>query len=521
MAIDIFPVDKKGKIKNILEKFFGLPEIKGDLAIYLYKDKEGTGEIHLRFKDRKCLIIYVDQKIEEVFRPKINIDLNKTDIKSLLEIFKASGYSKGRIGKAVCYSYYSGNGCFVEFMSQTFIGDFVQIGYEDESELPENLKRVKKFLGQPLSKKEVERKVKKAKIKKEKVINDFGVISEKIFKYAKSSNLNVNSKNFTLKQKLNSFNNNYSYLEKGFKFICNSSLVASSLINNKCRKSIEPVSIIIPSFNSNETISKTLASIESQKINKSVKKNTQVIIIDDCSDSPVNNFINKKYSFDINLVRLEKNLGLANARNVGISLAKRKILIFLDSDIIISKNYLSEHIIRNLLIPNAIFISLKENINKNSRMANLKKIRRGLPAPNGMNDMRIRKIVNKKTEGLYEVSGKTAVEILGGTNYFKDLSYGRTFGIYDLPSMVVGHNMSCRRKNVFNALGFSRRFEGWGLEDSFFGAKMISQGNFIVPVLSCGVYHIDHPVRSGSEEKKQKELKNNLEIYKNLINKIN
>jgi hypothetical protein len=66
--------------------------------------------------------------------------------------------------------------------------------------------------------------------------------------------------------------------------------------------------------------------------------------------------------------------------------------------------------------------------------------------------------------------------------------------------------------------GFGNEFNGWGLEDTFFGAKVISSGNFIIPLLSTGVYHINHPPRSGSEENKQKEYDENLSKYKELIN---
>ena len=67
--------------------------------------------------------------------------------------------------------------------------------------------------------------------------------------------------------------------------------------------------------------------------------------------------------------------------------------------------------------------------------------------------------------------------------------------------------------------GFSNYFKGWGLEDSYFGSKMIAEGNYVIPVLSCGVYHIDHPPRSGSEKKKLQELEGNLARYKELLDK--
>ena len=83
--------------------------------------------------------------------------------------------------------------------------------------------------------------------------------------------------------------------------------------------------------------------------------------------------------------------------------------------------------------------------------------------------------------------------------------------------MVVGHNFTCLRRKINHIAAFSTEFKGWGLEDSFFGAEMIAKGNFVIPVLSSGVYHINHPPRSGSNEVKQKELHRNFKKYNSLL----
>lgn len=73
-------------------------------------------------------------------------------------------------------------------------------------------------------------------------------------------------------------------------------------------------------------------------------------------------------------------------------------------------------------------------------------------------------------------------------------------------------------REVFeNIGGFSKAFNGWGLEDTLFGAEAIAKGYFVIPIVNTGVYHIDHPPRSLSEENKMREYVNNIEIYKKLI----
>ena len=72
------------------------------------------------------------------------------------------------------------------------------------------------------------------------------------------------------------------------------------------------LSIIVPVFNSSNFIEKCKNSICKQ-----LKKNTELILIDDCStDNSIE--VIKKYLLNfkfIKLIKLKKNLGAANARN--------------------------------------------------------------------------------------------------------------------------------------------------------------------------------------------------------------
>lgn len=57
------------------------------------------------------------------------------------------------------------------------------------------------------------------------------------------------------------------------------------------------------------------------------------------------------------------------------------------------------------------------------------------------------------------------------------------------------------------------------MEDAYFSSKLISEGCYVIPVLSSCVYHINHPPRSGSIEQKKKEALINYNIYNDLLNK--
>lgn len=101
------------------------------------------------------------------------------------------------------------------------------------------------------------------------------------------------------------------------------------------------VSIITPSYNSSRFISTTIKSVLAQTY-----KNWEMIIVDDQSSDNSNKIIEDYIKQDnrIKIVKLEKNVGPANARNRGIKEAKGKYIAFLDSDDIWVSQKLSKQI---------------------------------------------------------------------------------------------------------------------------------------------------------------------------------
>jgi len=155
---------------------------------------------------------------------------------------------------------------------------------------------------------------------------------------------------------------------------------------------------------------------------------------------------------------------------------------------------------------------MKKNVSETHEITQNNLILKGVKVPDCFDDKRVFK--KSVHEGAQD---DTVVESLSETNLYKNFGYGRIVTGYDLPSVVIGHNMSMN-KNLFNRTGgFSPDFKGWGMEDTFFGAKFIAKGGFIIPLLKTGVYHIEHEPRSGSEKNREKELEQNLEIYKRYI----
>ena len=100
-------------------------------------------------------------------------------------------------------------------------------------------------------------------------------------------------------------------------------------------------SIIIPAYNSEETIEPCLEKI----INESKNFESEIIVVDDNSNDKTVEIVKKFKS--VKLIKLSKNKGAGNARNIGAKITKHETLCFVDSDIIISKNSI-EHLVKRL-----------------------------------------------------------------------------------------------------------------------------------------------------------------------------
>lgn len=352
----------------------------------------------------------------------------------------------------------------------------------------------------------------------ETLLDEIGVLNPRISLFCKENKISINRSN-NYKEMSNSLSNDFTSFENSYNKVSSQKLLDTESLKTDFSCGLQSASIIIPSYNSKETILRTLESINSQNLKKSVLQKIQVLVVDDGSQTPVSELIrDKKYSFELRVIHLSENMGLSNARNVGASLAKHDILIFIDSDILLADNYLHEMLFRATLIPNAIFVSFKRNIHPGDEDFDIKKIAKGLDVPKEFNDKRLSRYIDQeRTLIKSSVTQNQYVEILGETNYFKNLGNGSNIASFDLQSMIVGHNMVVSKGSYQRVNGFDTRFKGWGLEDTYFGVKIICAGNFVVPVVSTGIYHIEHPIRLGGEDEQKESFNKNLDLYNKLL----
>lgn len=110
-------------------------------------------------------------------------------------------------------------------------------------------------------------------------------------------------------------------------------------VNERLRQGTEMPAIIVPVYNAAE---ETDACIQS--ILRNTRLNYRLIVVDDCSpDASVQTTLAKYRGIDqVEIHRNEKNLGFSGTINRGIELAGRSDVVFLNSDTLVTPNWLDK-----------------------------------------------------------------------------------------------------------------------------------------------------------------------------------
>lgn len=91
-----------------------------------------------------------------------------------------------------------------------------------------------------------------------------------------------------------------------------------------------PVSVVIPCFNSELTIERAINSVLNQ-----LALPKEIIIVDDCSTDNTKQVLDKIQLLNpekLKIIVLERNIGVASARNIGWDVASQLYIAFLDAD---------------------------------------------------------------------------------------------------------------------------------------------------------------------------------------------
>src|SRR3990170_6768744 len=132
------------------------------------------------------------------------------------------------------------------------------------------------------------------------------------------------------------------------------------------------VSVIIPVFNEEKTISECIKSLKNQSY-----KQMEIIVVDDDSSDSTRNII--KGFPDIKLLT-QGHKGPGQARNLGAAKAKGEILVFVDADMTFDKNFITD-LVKPIIEGKSIGTFSKNEMvkNKDNIWSNCWNINKNLP----------------------------------------------------------------------------------------------------------------------------------------------
>ena len=505
------------EIRPLIERNWGKLSKGPELVIFF----KGAHDLRLSINKKGCTLSIkrtVDKNRGTQQENKLSFGLN--EISTVVDFLIQLGLTKGLF--SYCYRYYheSESNRSISIKFNTKIGDLFELNEVIEKQInPEKVRskliRLAKTYGLNPWTHEIYKKIIKDSwngVSEEPLYikGKLHPLIKKVIRELKFKRI-VPTTNQSISAILKNKSNDYTESEKIFKRKAKTDLLSwkpSPLDNYR-----ETVSIVIPTFNSLKTLKLTLRSIEEQQINRNQKKLIEVIVVDDgSSDGTEAFFKNKKFAFRLRYIK-QNNLGRVYARNLGAAVASGNILIFIDADVILEKHFLNEHIKRHHYLDDVVVVSFKENISF-----------KDMPCfgPDIKKDFRFEKTVQKKWLRIHRhvrnIEIRT-VKLLEETDNFKRFGRSKILGVWDLPSMVVTCAVSLKKRSFDEIGGFNLQFKGWGIEDTFLGACLIADNNYVIPCFSTGVFHVRHVARSKLQEKKISEFNRNVLVYLDLINK--
>lgn len=267
-------------------------------------------------------------------------------------------------------------------------------------------------------------------------------------------------------------------------------------------------SIIIPSYNANERLYLNLTALNCQSYNGD---DVEVVVIDNGStDNTMEMLKDFELKYPLKIIRIDKNRGIAYGRNEGILNSEGEILIFHDSDMIASKDYIEQHLEAHKK-PNVVVCGLfwrrvftyYYKHFTNDQVLNFEKIREKF----GLHRLSLYwdgyPLVEDKWIKNEELLPYSFDLDFGFINDLKEIvkQYGRGFIDYYLPwRFCITNNLSVERQKVIDVGMFDPNIVRYGYEDYDLGVRLYKSGCSFVMADHIMSLHQEHPSNYRSDD---------------------
>ncbi|KKK39864.1 hypothetical protein WQ57_00805 [Mesobacillus campisalis] len=279
------------------------------------------------------------------------------------------------------------------------------------------------------------------------------------------------------------------------------------------------VSIIIPSFNRYPLNLFCLFSLENQTYDLA---KMEVILIDDSStdETPLLKEFSPDYNFKY--IRNKSNLGLPATRNKGLRIARGKVVMFLDAEMIVDAKYVENHLKHHQSIDNAVVIGGRKRHKlysclfpgfNSKQTKDLSRLLKRKPTRSWFSK-RLGKEMHSKKIGRYVKQLNSPIVLLekediGNFSQLERLSIakkhtnnvleqlGEHFDSSHLNWLACVGNLSVKKDTIDMIGGYDEDYKGWGTEDHDLAFRLKKAGVTFIVEPELIRYHQEHPIVSG------------------------
>lgn len=232
------------------------------------------------------------------------------------------------------------------------------------------------------------------------------------------------------------------------------------------------VTVVIPVYNRVGLLRRTVAALVAQD---HPADRLQVVVADDGSEEDVPGALaDLQDRLDLRIQRREHaGYGAGQARNLGASVARGDVLVFVDADCVPDPSLVSRHARWHTEVDNLVVIGARHGVDTSTlEVADL---------ADGSVDLRARVAGPRRAPG----------EELGPSDW-RGLLYRRTARLRrgdEAFRSLVSSNFSVRRETFLSVGGFDPAFTRWGGEDTELGWRLFVDGCFFLPDDDAIVFH--------------------------------
>lgn len=249
------------------------------------------------------------------------------------------------------------------------------------------------------------------------------------------------------------------------------------------------VSVVIPSWNSCDSLLATLHTIERSSLNRLAPSRLQVIVCDDGStDGTVDRVRRAGIALNLELLSLTHR-GQSYSINSGVAHADGDVLVICDSDMLLGCGALDELVSRVERDSATIPFGFRSDISAHE-----------YPADAGaLWELMHREALSRDTRFHFHMPTLTT-NLMIATEWTTALEAGRSFvdcegSVWRRHRFLFGALFAVTRDRFLAIGGMPTILPRWGFQDTLVAARLEAADGFLLPVLAAHGHHVAHAIR--------------------------